>query len=116
MSLIKKTLDQYQIIIQEHKSKRPVVIDDDNYKAWLSECIQLENTIKKLNDKIKISDAYKKSTAIYTNMILESIIIDVNDDIEFEFMQWYESAPLNERSNRLKKFIIDGFLQNQKYI
>lgn len=112
MSLIKKKLETYQKNIQEHKLKKPIIREDQNkedqnkYKVWLKEYIHIENEIRKLNERIS---EYNHSTVIHTHLHLDPIILDINTDIEFEFIQWYESVSIKDRSEKIKRFIINGF-------
>lgn len=116
MSLILKQLFKKESNLKIHNSTKPSESEmtNENYAAWLKARIQIERDIKKLKDRIhdNKNNGYK-IPPIFSVIFLDPIVVNINDETDFEFIQWYENASTMERSDMLKKYIIDGYTKNK---
>lgn len=117
MSLILKQLFKKESNLKIHNNTKPSESEmtNENYTAWLRARIQIESDIKKLKDRIhyKGKDTDYQIPPIFSVIFLDPIVVDINDETDFEFIQWYENASTMERSDILKKYIIDGYTKNK---
>lgn len=122
MSLILKQLFKKENNLKVHNSTKPSESEmtNENYTAWLRARIQIERDIKKLKDRIRETRSHGNSNnnnyqipPIFSVIFLDPIVVNINDETDFEFIQWYENASIMERSDILKKYIIDGYTKNK---
>jgi hypothetical protein len=119
MSLILKQLFKKESNLKIHNSTKPSESEmtNENYTSWLRARIQIERDIKKLKDRIHDKDKGKDTDyqipPIFSVIFLDPIVVNINDETDFEFIQWYENASTMERSDMLKKYIIDGYTKNK---
>ena len=120
MSLILKQLIKKESNLKAHNGKKPSdsEMTEENYTSWLRARIQIERDIKKLKDRIRETRSHShnkdyKIPPIFSVIFLDPIVININDETDFEFIQWYENASILERSDMLKKYIIDGYTKNK---
>jgi hypothetical protein len=118
MSLIRKYLCSKETVLLDHNEKRPKVIDAHNkeeYVSWLSDKIKIENEINDIKKRIRWQETNNRTVhSIFASLYVDPILLDINDDREFELLTFYETLPLQERNDMVKKWVLDGFAK--KYL
>jgi hypothetical protein len=118
MSLLRKCLISKEVILVDHDKKRPQVVDKTNkeeYTSWLSDKIQIENDINDLKKRIRWQEKSNRAIpSIFTTLFIDPVILDINNEDEFELLKLYESMKLQERSDLIKTWIIAGFIQHKQ--